>query len=269
MFLTESQRERYSRHIMLEEIGISGQEKLLSAKVLVIGAGGLGAPALMYLAAAGVGTLGIADDDVVELSNLQRQVIHGTTDLGSSKAESARAAVQRINPEVRVELYRERITADNIAGIIAGYDFVLDAVDNFSSKFLINDACVLAKKPFCHAGVRGFGGQILTFVPGQGPCCRCIFEEIPPEEGRWQKGILGTVPGVLGSMQALEAQKYLLGSGKLLTGRVLVFDGLRMKFREVEIPEKSEHCRVCGPGADITVLREEEYRREKTDKGEN
>ncbi len=272
MVFTESQKERYSRHIMLPEIGIPGQQKLCSAKVLVIGAGGLGTPALMYLAAAGVGTLGIVDDDVVDLSNLQRQVIHGTPDIGISKAESARSSVHRINPEVRVELYRERITADNIAEIVAGYDFVLDAVDNFSSKFLINDACVLGKKPFCHAGVRGFGGQIITYVPGQGPCCRCIFEEIPPEEERdssRQKGILGTIPGILGSMQALEAQKYLLGSGELLTGRMLVFDGLAMKFREVGIPKRSVHCRVCGPEADIAILKEEEYRQARPDRGEN
>lgn len=259
MTFSEEQQERYTRHIILHGVGAAGQKKLLASRVLVIGAGGLGAPALMYLAASGVGTLGIADGDVVELSNLQRQIIHGTPDLGVSKVQSAAETVERINPDVKTVLYRERVSAGNIGDIIEGYDFVIDAVDNYAAKFLINDACVLGKKPFCHAGVRGFQGQIMTYVPGQGPCYRCLFEEIPTEDDISQKGILGTIPGILGSLQALEAQKYLIGNGKLLTGRMLVFDGLNMKFRTVDIPQHSEHCRVCGAAADITTLQTENY----------
>ena len=262
--LSGEQEERYSRHLMLEDVGAEGQKKLLSSRVLVIGAGGLGTPVLMYLAASGVGTLGIVDDDKVELSNLQRQVIHGTADVGIPKAESAEQSVKRINPDVKTIIYQERVTARNIGNMVEKYDFIIDAVDNFATKFLINDACVLAKKPFCHAGVQGFHGQIMTYVPGQGPCYRCLFEEIPPEGGEnddiSQKGILGTIPGILGSLQALEAQKYLTGSGKLLTGRMLVFDGLDMKFRIMEMPESSPHCRVCGADADIRELQEKNYR---------
>lgn len=262
MALTEEQLERYSRHIVLKGVGLSGQKKLLEGKVLVIGAGGLGSPALLYLAAAGVGTLGIADGDRVELSNLQRQVIHDTFQVGQWKAESAEKMIHRINPEVRTVLYRERMTAENIAGIIREYDFIIDGVDSFSSKFLINDACVLEKKPFCHAGVRGFYGQVMTYVPGRGPCYRCVFEEIPPAgemDSCSQAGVLGTMPGIIGSLQALEAQKYLLGAGELLTGKILTFDGLSMKFRAVSVPEVSPGCRVCGKEADIRRLREEEY----------
>ena len=263
MALTEYQKERYSRHIKLKKIGNAGQEKFLSSRVLVIGAGGLGAPALMYLAAAGVGTLGIVDYDVVELSNLQRQVIHGTPDLGVPKAESAASFVRRLNPDVRVVLHQKYITAKNIGDMIENYDFVLDAVDNFSAKFLINDACVLAGKPFCHAGVLGFHGQIMTYVPGQGPCYRCVFEEIPSPgevDDCSKTGVLGVIPGILGSLQALEAQKYLTGCGDLLTGKILTFDGLTMQFRTIEIPESSGHCRVCGDVADIIELKEENYR---------
>lgn len=267
MAFSEEQLERYSRHIILKGVGVSGQKKLLSSKVLVIGAGGLGAPALMYLAASGVGTLGIADDDRVELSNLQRQVIHGTSEVGEYKAESAERRVKEINPDVQTILYKERMTADNIAGIIKDYDFILDGVDNFATKFLINDACVLAGKPFCHAGIRGFYGQVMTYVPGEGPCYRCIFEEIPPEgfmDSCSQAGVLGTLPGVIGSLQALEAQKYLLGAGELLTGKILTFDGLTMKFRTVDVPDASPHCRVCGGKADILELTDSEYKEKKT-----
>lgn len=264
MALSEDQRERYSRHIILKGVGVPGQEKLLSSSVLVIGAGGLGTPAIMYLAASGVGTLGIADYDVVELSNLQRQVIHGMPDIGIPKAQSAGTFVRRLNPDVNIVLHEKCITAQNIGDIVKQYDFIVDAVDNFSSKFLINDACVLAGKPFCHAGVLGFHGQIMTYVPGRGPCYRCIFEEIPSAgevDDCSRAGVLGTIPGILGSLQALEAQKYLTGSGELLTGKMLTFDGLTMKFRTIGLPETSRHCRVCGDAADIKQLREENYRR--------
>ncbi len=263
MEFSEEQRARYSRHFSLEGVGEEGQEKLLCSKVLVIGAGGLGTPVLMYLAAAGVGTIGIADGDRVDLSNLQRQVIHGTSDTGVFKAESAGRRIQEINPEVKTVLFREQVTAENIMDMISGYDFVIDAVDNFAAKFLINDACVLAGKPFCHAGVREFYGQAMTYVPGEGPCYRCVFEEIPPEgetDGSSRRGILGTIPGILGSVQALEAQKYLLGLGELLTGKIFTFDGLAMKCRTVSVEKSSEDCRVCGPHRDILEMKEVNYR---------
>lgn len=181
MALSQEELERYSRHIILKGVGLSGQKKLLQGKVLVIGAGGLGAPVLMYLAASGVGTLGIMDDDVVDRSNLQRQIIHGTADIGRSKVRSAAARVKDINPHVETVLYEERAEAENLMEILSKYDFIIDAVDSFASKFLINDACVLAKKPFCHGGIREFQGQVMTYVPGCGPCYRCIFEEIPAD----------------------------------------------------------------------------------------
>lgn len=263
MRLTEEQSERYSRQILLDQVGEAGQEKLLAAKVLVIGAGGLGAPVLMYLAAAGIGTIGIADDDEIDLSNMQRQVIHRTGAVGTSKAESAAQRIREINPEVKTVVYKRRVTAENIAEMIEGYDIVVDCVDNFPAKFLVNDACVLAGKPFCHGGIREFSGQVMTVVPGGGPCYRCIFEEIPePEVARScsRAGVLGALPGIIGSLQALEVQKYVLGAGELLTGKMLTFDGLRMKFRTVEFGKGVAHCRVCGPNADIRVLDAENYR---------
>lgn len=263
MALSAEELERYSRHIILKGVGLAGQKKLAAAKVLVIGAGGLGAPILMYLAASGVGTIGIMDDDVVDVSNLQRQIIHGTGQVGCWKAESAAKRVQEINPYVKTLLYKERAAAENLAEIIRSYDFIVDGVDNFSSKFLINDACVLEKKPFSHGGIREFSGQLMTYVPGEGPCYRCIFEEIPPDgevDSCSQAGVLGTLPGIIGSLQALEVQKYLIGTGELLTGQMLTFDGLAMQFRKVPFSGSSPHCRVCGERADITELKEENYR---------
>lgn len=260
MALTEGQRERYSRHLMLKEIGDAGQEKLLESKVLVIGAGGLGSPAIMYLAAGGVGTIGIADGDEVDLSNMQRQIIHRNEAIGSSKVESAAMRVREINPDVKINLYPERIQEENIGRIIESYDFILDCVDNFAAKFLINDACVSAGKPFCHAGIQGFYGEVLTYVPGEGPCYRCIFEEVPEDEdtGHYPTGsVIGSVPGIVGSIQALEAQKYLTGAGELLTGRILTFDGLAMKFRTVDVPEASPLCSACGKGTKCSQMGEE------------
>lgn len=262
MTFTQEQMERYSRHIILKNVGAAGQKKLLAAKVLVIGAGGLGSPVLMYLAASGVGTIGIADDDAVDLSNLQRQIIHSTDAVGEPKAESAARRMHEINPDVKTIVYKERVTAENIADMIRGYDFIIDGVDNFAAKFLINDACVLAGKPFCHGGIREFTGQVMTYVPGQGPCYRCIFEEIPPAGATASckdAGVLGTLPGIIGSIQAFEAQKYILGVGELLTGCMLVFDGLTMKFRTVEFDGASPHCRVCGEHADIHTLDPDNY----------
>ena len=181
MAFTEEQMQRYSRHLILKGVGVKGQKKLLESKVLVIGAGGLGSPAILYLAASGVGTIGIVDGDCVDLTNLQRQIIHDMDSLGVEKAESAGERIRKLNPDVKLHLHAERVTPENIMALIEPYDFIIDAVDNFSAKFLINDACVLAKKPFCHAGIRQFYGQVLTYVPGEGPCYRCIFEEIPKD----------------------------------------------------------------------------------------
>lgn len=244
----EEQLARYSRHIVIDEIGKKGQQKLFDARVLVIGAGGLGSPAALYLAAAGTGTLGIADPDQVELSNLQRQIMHTTDSIGTPKAESAERAVISINPYVKVNIYKTFVDKDNITEIIKDYDFIIDATDNFSSKFLINDACVKAKKAFSHAGVTRFQGQLFTYVPGSSPCYRCLFKEPPPDGAvppGSQSGILGTVCGVTGSLQAMEAVKYITGAGDLLTGRMLVFDALDMKFRTVKF-QKDKDCKVCS-----------------------
>lgn len=257
MAFTNEQLERYSRHIILKEIGIKGQTKLLNGKVLIIGAGGLGSPAALYLAAAGVGTIGIADADVVDLSNLQRQVIHTTADLGKPKVESARETMEAINPDVKVVTYHDFIAAGNIMDIIQDYDFILDGTDNFPAKFLINDACVMAKKPFCHAGIIRFQGQLMTYVPGEGPCYRCVFHEPPPKDAVptcKQAGVIGAMAGVIGCLQAMEAIKYLTGAGELLTGYLLTYDGLTAQFRKVKLPKRDPNCGVCGDEPTITEL---------------
>lgn len=246
MAFTNEQLERYSRHIILKEVGVKGQKKLLNGKVLIIGAGGLGAPAALYLAAAGVGTIGIADADVVDLSNLQRQVIHTTSDIGKPKVESAKETMRDINPDVNVITYHDFIAADNILDIIQDYDFILDGTDNFPAKFLINDACVMAQKPFCHAGIIRFQGQLMTYVPGEGPCYRCVFHEPPPKDAVptcKQAGVIGAMAGVIGWLQAMEAIKYLTGAGELLTGYLLTYDALKMQFRKVKLP-KDANCGV-------------------------
>lgn len=255
MELSPQQTQRYSRHFVLREIGVSGQEKLLSAKVLVIGAGGLGSAALMYLAAAGVGTIGIADCDQVEVSNLQRQIIHRTDRLGMAKTLSARQTLEAINPDVTLELYQERVMPDNIQAIIEPYDFIIDGADRFETKFLINDACVLSRKPFSHAGVVRFGGQTMTYVPGRGPCLRCLLKTVPlREELCAQVGVLGSVTGILGSIQATEAVKYVLGIGELLVGRLLLVDGLSMSIQEVDMGPANTECRICGDHPAITSI---------------
>ncbi|HEY5997265.1 MAG TPA: molybdopterin-synthase adenylyltransferase MoeB [Candidatus Deferrimicrobiaceae bacterium] len=257
--LTDSQIDRYSRHIILKEVGGKGQQKLLAGRVLIIGAGGLGAPAALYLAAAGVGTIGIADADVVDVTNLQRQVIHFTPDVGKAKVESAAEKMRAINPDVTVKTYHEWITAANIAGILAGYDFVIDGTDNFAAKFLVNDACVLAGKPYSHAGILQFEGQALTVLPGKSTCFRCIFPEPPPKDAIptcSQAGVLGVLPGVVGSIQATEAIKFLLGKGDLLAGRLLTYNALSMKFREIPI-DRNPRCPVCGENPTIAELRDE------------
>ncbi|WP_164173608.1 molybdopterin-synthase adenylyltransferase MoeB [Ruminococcus flavefaciens] len=261
MALTDQQLERYSRHITLKEIGVKGQKKLLAANVLIIGAGGLGAPAAMYLAAAGVGTIGIADCDNVELSNLQRQIIHTTDDVGKSKVQSAAETLKALNPDVEVITYHEYVNSKNIAAMIADYDFIIDGADNFPTKFLINDACVLGRKPFCHAGILRFEGQLMTYVPDKGPCYRCIFEAPPPNDAVpscREAGVIGAMAGIIGSMQALEAVKYITGQGQLLTGSMLIFDGLKMEWRKVKLPKRVPTCPICGDDPAITELFDEE-----------
>jgi len=262
--LTEKQIERYierySRHIALGQIGGVGQEKLLSSKVLIIGAGGLGSPAALYLAAAGVGTIGIVDSDKVELSNLHRQIIHHTADIGLEKVKSAEAKMKAINPDVAVRTYQQRVKADNIREIIRGYDFVIDGTDNFPAKFLINDACYFEGIPFSHAGVQEFYGQLITVLPGETTCYRCIFNTLPPVgavPSCSQAGILGVLPGVIGSLQATEAIKYLLRIGKLLTDTLLTYDALEMNFRAVKV-SRNPNCSLCGKKPQITKLKDEE-----------
>ena len=258
--LTEPQIERYSRQILLKEVGGKGQTKLLNGRVLVIGAGGLGAPVALYLAAAGVGTIGIADADVVDISNLQRQVIHFTPDIGKPKVTSAKEKMEAINPDVRVNTYREWVRAANIMDLIRDYDFVIDGTDNFAAKFLINDACVLAGKPYSHGGILRFDGQTMTVRPGESACYRCIFPTPPPRDAIptcSQAGVIGVLPGVIGLIQATEAIKFLLGKGELLTGRLLTYSALDMKFREIPI-RKNPNCPVCGTAPTITEVKDEE-----------
>ena len=257
MAFTNEQLERYSRHIILKEVGAKGQKKLLNAKVLIIGAGGLGAPAAMYLAAAGVGTIGIADADEVDLSNLQRQIIHTTADIGKAKVQSAKETMQAINPDITVNTYRTFVTSENIMELIADYDFIIDGTDNFPAKFLINDACVMAKKPFSHAGIIRFKGQLMTYVPDQGPCYRCVFQEPPPKDAVptcKQAGVIGAMGGVIGSLQAMEAIKYIIGKGELLTGQLLTYDALTMQFHKIKLPKNTSGCAVCGEDPTITEL---------------
>lgn len=256
MAFTDEQKERYNRHLLLKEIGFSGQEKVHKARVLVVGTGGLGSAVLLYLAAAGIGTLGVADGDVVDRTNLQRQVIHFTDDLGRPKVISAKEKISRINPEVKVLLYREMLSATNIMDIISGYDFVVDATDNFSSKYLINDACVLSQKPFSHASVIQFVGQTMTIVPGKTACFRCFFSEPPPVgviPGSKEVGVLGSAAGTVGTLQATEVIKFLVGIETILANRLLVIDTLEMKFRRIKITRQPD-CPVCGVNPKITGL---------------
>jgi len=259
MNFSEEQLERYSRHIILNDVGPEGQEKILQGKVLIIGAGGLGAPVALYLAAAGVGTLGLVDGDKVELSNLQRQVIHFTPDVGKAKVISAKEKIGAINPEVRVVTYKTRVFSENINDIIKDYDFIIDGTDNFPAKFLINDACVFAKKPFSHGGILRFAGQTMTYLPNEA-CFRCVFPKLPAPGAApscSQAGILGAVAGMLGTIQAAEALRFLIGKGELLVNRLLIFDALNMKFRTVAI-KKNPHCPVCGQNPTIKKLIDEE-----------
>ena len=258
MALTNEQLERYSRHIILSQVGGKGQKKILAAKVLIIGTGGLGSLAAMYLAAAGVGHIGLVDFDTVDLSNLQRQIIHQTRDVGRAKVDSGCETLNAINPDVQVHTYNELVTAANIRDIIRdqNFDFVIDGTDNFPAKFLINDACVLLKKPFSHAGIIRFQGQTMTYVPDQSPCYRCVFKEPPPKDAVptcSQAGVLGVMGGVIGTLQATEALKFILGVGELLTGYLLTYDALTMIFRKIKIP-RNRSCKICGDNPTITEL---------------
>jgi len=262
MAMTDEQIERYSRHIILKEVGAKGQKKLLNANVLIIGAGGLGAPAALYLAAAGVGHIGIVDADEVDLSNLQRQVIHSTADIGKAEVKSAKESMEAINPDVKVSTYRMFVDSSNIRELIREYDFILDGTDNFPAKFLINDACVLEGKPFSHAGIIRFQGQLMTYVPGEGPCYRCVFKNPPPKDAVptcKQAGVIGAMAGTIGTLQAMEAIKYIIGKGELLTGKLLTYDALKMEFRKINL-KKDGKCAVCGENP--TILEPIDYEQE-------
>jgi len=245
--LDSTQLDRYSRHIIMDEVGPEGQSKLLDSRVLVVGAGGLGAPVIQYLAAAGVGRLGVVDDDVVERSNLQRQVIHGDDDVGRPKVESAAAFVEDLNPDVDVETYETRLTKENIGEIVPGHDVVVDASDNFPTRYLLNDFCRLREIPIAHGAIYKFEGQITTLTP-DGPCYRCLFPEAP-EPGTVPDcattGVLGVLPGTVGCIQATEAVKLVLDAGETLTGRLLFYDAMEMSFETVPYQQNPE-CPVCG-----------------------
>lgn len=246
--LSPEQVKRYSRHIMLPEVGEAGQAKLLDAKVLFLGAGGLGSPSSLYLAAAGVGTIGIVDDDVVDESNLQRQVLHNIERLGMPKVESARKTLQLLNPDVQVHAHRTRMSSENVMEILAGYDLVIDGADNFPTRYLLNDAALKLRKPVIHASIFRFEGQITTFLPDSGPCYRCLYPDPPPPgmaPSCQEAGVLGVLPGLVGTMQANEAVKVILGVGETLSGRLLVFDALGTKFRTLKL-RKDPGCRVCS-----------------------
>ncbi|MBX3208737.1 MAG: molybdopterin-synthase adenylyltransferase MoeB [Labilithrix sp.] len=261
--LSEPQRDRYSRHLLLPEVGEAGQAKLLKSKVLLIGAGGLGSPAGLYLAAAGVGTLGLVDADVVDASNLQRQILHATSRVGQPKVESAEKVLADLNPDVKVVGYRERVDSSNVERLFADYDVIVDGTDNFPTRYLVNDASVFLGKPVVHGSIFRFDGQLTTFVPDKaaarlgidaGPCYRCLYPEPPPPHlapSCQEAGVLGILPGVIGVLQATEAVKLLLNRGDALVGRLLTYDSLKMKFRELRL-RRDPSCPVCGPKPSIT-----------------
>jgi len=253
--LSPAQRSRYSRHLLIPEVGDEGQQKLLGARVLLIGAGGLGSPASLYLAAAGVGTLGIVDADVVDDSNLQRQIVHSTERLGEPKVLSAKRTIEALNPDVTVIPYEERLTSDNVERIVgAGWDVIVDGADNFPTRYLVNDASVWHDVPVVHGSIYRFEGQVTVFEPGAGPCYRCLFPSPPPPElapSCAEGGVLGVLPGIVGSLQASEALKLILGVGETLTGRLLLFDALHTTFDEVSV-KRDPTCPVCGEHPTIT-----------------
>jgi molybdopterin/thiamine biosynthesis adenylyltransferase len=256
--LTPAQRNRYQRHLLLPEVGEKGQQKLLDAKVLMLGAGGLGSPSALYLAAAGVGHLGIIDMDVVDESNLQRQILHNLDRVGMRKVESAKAALTGMNPDLEVTTYDTRLGADNILDIIDGYDVIVDGTDNFPTRYLVNDAALLKKIPVVHGSIFRFEGQVTIFDPYNGPCYRCLIPEPPPAElapSCAEAGVLGVLPGIVGSIQALEALKLILGLGDPLVGRLLAFDALEESFRSFKV-RRDPKCPACGDAAPPIVIAE-------------
>ncbi|MDX2122507.1 MAG: molybdopterin-synthase adenylyltransferase MoeB [Gemmatimonadota bacterium] len=247
---------RYSRHLLLPEVGVEGQRRLKGARVLLIGAGGLGSPAALYLAAAGVGTIGLVEFDVVDVTNLQRQILHGTAALGRPKLASAVERLHDLNPHVRVEPVAERLSSANALDILGRYDLVVDGSDNFPTRYLVNDACVLLGKPLVYGSIFRFEGQVSVFEAKRGPCYRCLYSEPPPPglvPSCAEGGVLGVLPGIIGSLQALEAIKLLLGVGDSLVGRLVLFDALRLRFRELAL-RKDPDCPVCGPAPTVTAL---------------
>jgi molybdopterin/thiamine biosynthesis adenylyltransferase/rhodanese-related sulfurtransferase len=256
--LTAQERQRYSRHLLLPEVGEAGQRRLRGARVLCVGVGGLGSPASLYLAAAGVGTLGLVDFDAVDLSNLQRQIVHGTPDVGRSKLDSARARLATLNPDVRVETFDARFSVRNARALVEAFDVIVDGTDNFPARYLVNDACVLFRKPNVWGSIFRFEGQASVFAAPGGPCYRCLHPEPPPAgliPSCGDAGVLGVLPGVIGAIQATEALKLILATGEPLIGRFLVYDALRLRFRELRLP-KDPDCPICGAHPTITDLRE-------------
>ena len=254
--LSAEQLERYSRHFLLHQLGEKGQRKLLDAKVLLVGAGGLGSPAALYLAAAGIGTLGIVDADVVDRSNLQRQVLHTTDRVGMPKTASAALAIHALNPDVQVREYAERLTADNVMDLFRDYDVIVDGSDNFPTRYLVNDAAVLVGKPVVHGSIFQFEGQASVFKPREGPCYRCLYPTPPPPglvPSCSEVGVLGVLPGVIGVIQATETIKVIVGQGEPLVGRLLIYDALAMRFREIRI-RRNPDCPLCGAQPTITAL---------------
>jgi molybdopterin/thiamine biosynthesis adenylyltransferase/rhodanese-related sulfurtransferase len=262
--LNDAQRERYSRHILLPEVGETGQAKLLKSRVLLLGAGGLGSPAAMYLAAAGVGTLGVVDADVVDASNLQRQIVHATSRVGTPKVESAAKTIAELNPDVKVVPHMERMTSSNVERLFSDYEVIVDGTDNFPTRYLVNDASVFLGKPVVHGSIFRFDGQVTTFIPEKAakklgmpepsPCYRCLYPEPPPPHlapSCQEAGVLGILCGIIGTLQATEAIKILLGRGNTLAGRLLTYDSLKMKFRELRL-RRAPDCPVCGPKPSIT-----------------
>lgn len=255
-FLTSQQLDRYARHIMMPEVSEEGQQKLLNSKVFLVGAGGLGSPTAYYLAAAGVGTLGIIDDDVVDRSNLQRQILHNEARVGQPKVESAKETLTALNPDIKVITYQEKLSSDNIMEIIKDYDIVVNGCDNFPTRYLVNDACIFLKKPLVDASIFRFEGQVTVFKPFEGPCYRCLYPEPPPPEmapSCQEAGVFGVLPGIIGCTQGIEVIKLLLGLGHPLIGRLMIFDTLPMKIREMKVRRDPE-CPVCGETPTVTEL---------------
>lgn len=256
MALRPDQESRYSRHTLLPEVGVAGQLKLLGAKVLCIGAGGLGSPSSMYLAAAGIGTIGMIDDDVVDASNLQRQILHGTDRLGVPKVDSAETTLRALNPDVKVDKHRTRITSDNAIALISPYDVIIDGADNFATRYLVNDAALRLGKPVIHASIFRFEGQITVFPANGSPCYRCLYPQPPPAEEApscAEAGVLGVLPGIMGVMQATEAIKLILGLGDPLAGRLVVYDAIKTRFRELKL-RRDPACPTCGDGVDRSAI---------------